>query len=47
MIAEISQWASGVSLGWALFSLSVGALLLALIVGRLWMEYRRGDGDDG
>lgn len=40
MIAELSSWSPGVSLGWALFSLGMGVLILVVIAARLWLELR-------
>lgn len=43
MSEELARWAPGVSLEWALVSLVFGIILLAIIVIRLWLEFRRAD----
>ncbi len=37
----LSQWSSGISLTWALLSLAVGGLILAVIAVRLWGDHRK------
>lgn len=38
----LSQWSPGISLAWALVSLSVGILILVVIALRLWRDHTRG-----
>ncbi len=48
MSEELAKWAPGMSLEWALVSLTFGIVLLAIIVVRLFLEFKRFDepGDD-
>jgi hypothetical protein len=46
MSEELARWAPGVSLEWALVSLTFGIVLLAIIVGRLVLEFKRFDEPD-
>ena len=43
MSEELAQFSPGVSLEWALVSLGFGIVLLAVIVIRLALEFKRGD----
>ncbi len=36
----MATWASGVSLGWALFSLAIGVAIMAVIITKLWRDVR-------
>lgn len=40
MIAQLSQWATGIELGWAIASLMVGVAILVYIATRLWRDRR-------
>lgn len=41
MSQELARWAPGVSLEWAIASLVFGMVIFAIIVVRLWREYRQ------
>lgn len=47
MNEEMTQWASGMTLGWAIFSLALGALIILVVVIRLWGDYRRKEPEEG
>lgn len=41
MIADITQMSPGISLGWALMSLAVGVMIVAVVVWRLWRDHQK------
>lgn len=43
MVVQLSQWSSGISLGWALFSTALGLCILVVIGVKLWTEHRETD----
>lgn len=47
MIAQLSQFSPGISLGWAVFSLLVGLALLVYIVAKVVLETRSDDAEPG
>lgn len=45
MNPEVERWASGITLGWAIFSLALGAMIVVVVAWRLWKDFRRPEGE--
>ncbi len=46
MVAELTQWAPGISLTWALASLGLAVLILIVVAVRLINDYRQTDDEE-